>query len=374
MTAIVHRTPGLIDIRAFTTMGLSAKVGTNPIGMFGTGLKYAIAVLVRNGARPVVWIGRDRYEFFCQGTKFRDKEFQLVRMKRQTWSLYGLGRPRTIDLPFTTEYGRNWEMWMAFRELEANTRDEGGITDMLPEEAGRDVGQDGFTTIVIDHPAYVEAWQNRDDVFLPGGQSVRLADEGLQLIQEPSQRVYYRGLRAMDVSKPTLFTYNILAGLDLTEDRTFKHEFQVRDIVARHVLVCDDAALIERFVTADKDVWEHGMDFPRWQKPSEAFRAVAEARPRGASVAMASYYVHHDRRPATPVENIELKHKGPWRLSEDQDEVLDADGQAVFAAPYGYEGRWGPTGLRIISGMGMETQPEPESAFGPLEADDEWAS
>jgi hypothetical protein len=64
---LVFETPGLIDLRAFTVMGFNAKPATeNPIGYFGTGLKYAISVLCRLGTKPVVWIGQDKYTFYTK--------------------------------------------------------------------------------------------------------------------------------------------------------------------------------------------------------------------------------------------------------------------------------------------------------------------
>ena len=55
---IVHSTPGLIDLRAFTTFGVNSKPNSkNPIGYFGTGLKYAVAVLARHKCPVTVWIG-----------------------------------------------------------------------------------------------------------------------------------------------------------------------------------------------------------------------------------------------------------------------------------------------------------------------------
>jgi hypothetical protein len=47
MTSLVFRTPGVLDLRALTTFGMSSKPNsTSPIGIFGTGLKYAVAVMV----------------------------------------------------------------------------------------------------------------------------------------------------------------------------------------------------------------------------------------------------------------------------------------------------------------------------------------
>lgn len=107
MSVLVFETPGHIDIRAFTLMGVSAKPSTtSSIGYFGTGLKYAVASLVRMGSRPVVWIGRDRYTFFNRPDKFRGVEFDKITMRRDRLGLRG----RNTDLPYTTMYGRKWTL------------------------------------------------------------------------------------------------------------------------------------------------------------------------------------------------------------------------------------------------------------------------
>lgn len=46
MSTIVFRTPGTIDVRAFTTMGVNAKLHPGAIGYFGTG-PHAPHVLIR---------------------------------------------------------------------------------------------------------------------------------------------------------------------------------------------------------------------------------------------------------------------------------------------------------------------------------------
>jgi len=45
---IIFHNQGELDIRAVTTFGLSVKKNDNPIGYFGTGLKYAIAALPKS--------------------------------------------------------------------------------------------------------------------------------------------------------------------------------------------------------------------------------------------------------------------------------------------------------------------------------------
>ena len=159
MTAVVvFETPTLLDVRALTIMGAHAKPNsTNPIGYFGTGLKYAIAVLVRMGCEPVIWIGRDRFSFSRLQSKFRGSEIETVRMR-----VLRVGRTRAqhYELPFTTRYGAKWEPWMAFRELESNTRDERGTTSVVElEDRELDLhdvgwGTEDRTRILVSHPDF----------------------------------------------------------------------------------------------------------------------------------------------------------------------------------------------------------------------------
>jgi hypothetical protein len=105
--------PGEIDIRGATIAGLSAKQGDSPIGFFGTGLKYAIASVLRWQGRISIWSGTEEYKFLARSLDFRGVEFQQIMMNDQ-------------PLGFTTEYGKTWQPWQIFRELYANALDEGG--------------------------------------------------------------------------------------------------------------------------------------------------------------------------------------------------------------------------------------------------------
>lgn len=47
--AIIFENPGELDLNALRIMGVSVKQSDSPIGMFGTGLKYAVATAMRLG-------------------------------------------------------------------------------------------------------------------------------------------------------------------------------------------------------------------------------------------------------------------------------------------------------------------------------------
>jgi hypothetical protein len=322
--AVVFTTPGLIDVRSFTTFGINAKPNSrNPIGYFGTGLKYAVAVLVRAGLRPVVWIGRDRHEFYVKDVDFRGKSFPMVRMKRSRWSLM---RTTHHDLPFTTELGKNWKMWQAFRELESNTRDEGGITEIEEggiteiEELNDYVRPVDRTTIVVEGEEFVQAYLERDNVFLPGGLSEQTDDSGAaQVLEGASKFLYYRGMRVAELDKPSLFTYNVLAPIELTEDRTCKYAFQPRENLAKVVVTSTDAEFIERIVLTDDGHWEHGLEFDyQSERPSDEFRALVRTRRGAMPPAVTRYYAGwrgDDRAVYDEPETTWDRYPRPWQTS-----------------------------------------------------------
>ena len=113
-----------LDIRAITMMGLSAKPNsTDPIGKFGTGMKLAIAVLLRLGAGVELYIKGQKYLFKTRTDDFRGQEYDQILMYKS--SVTGWLVP--TKLSFTTHLGSHWQPWMAFRELLSNTVDEDGL-------------------------------------------------------------------------------------------------------------------------------------------------------------------------------------------------------------------------------------------------------
>ena len=329
---IVHSTPGLLDLRAITTMGLSAKPSTaNPIGMFGTGLKYSIATLMRVGAAVTLYIGLDRYEFATSTDDFRGTPFNRLRVRQLR---HGLVKARWIDLPYTTEYGKFWEPWMVFREMHSNTLDEGGST--YPVDVPNnldDLAMPNTTTFIITLPEYDEAWDQRDEIFLPNG----VRSEGfnkIQVIKTETNNLYFRSLRVYKTDKPMLFTWNLLADMALTEDRTLASEYLARYEIACFILSSDDEDLIERVVTVSKDYWEHDLDWPTYLKPSAAFRAVMNRNPQYTNAYLPGYYERYAERPPQDANTIWKRHTQPWKVTTDA--IYDAKGIRILDKPYSY--------------------------------------
>ncbi|MFN3582933.1 hypothetical protein [Phenylobacterium sp.] len=261
--------PGLIPMEAVTTMGVSAKDGEAPIGMFGTGLKYAIACLLRTGQRITIWRGLDRYDFAKEAGEVRGKGFDFIYMTGPE------GRER---LGFTTHLGAHWETWQVFRELYANCLDEGGDIWMSEAEPAED-----HTTIWIEGAAFAEAAQERERYFL---QTQPLYKNSLVEVHPgESSCVYYRGVLVARLPHTAAFTYNLVGGVTLTEDRTLKDSYVVSSWVTYTLGHSTDRAVIAKALLSQG--YEKGLTFG---EVSEEFAetALELCERKGAAAVVAS--------------------------------------------------------------------------------------
>lgn len=268
MTVVVFKNKGEIDPRAFTSFGISAKDTDNPIGYFGTGLKYAVAVLLREGCGITVLSGERRMEFSAEPDTFRGKEFQFIHM-----TIDG-GEPR--ELGFTTELGKNWELWAAYRELACNCMDEGGEAFVL--NSGDILAMPSETLVIVSGSKFLEVHAARHTILLQSQALLRSRQVEVELhplSQENSNAVFYRGVRVHVSHKPCLYTYNVLGGVSLTEDRTLASEFALREVLDRAYLQLEDERVLEKVLLADSNHYEQDLDCHGWStQPSEAFLRV----------------------------------------------------------------------------------------------------
>jgi hypothetical protein len=232
---IIFENEGLMPLEAATTFGINVKLGQNPIGFFGTGLKYAIAVTLRLGGTFRLFLGTVEYEFYVKAEDFRGKEFGMIRMRKRNSPLK---RWSYEKLAFTTELGKHWKPWMAVRELESNTRDEDGSsyywedTEKDPVKFLRSFGTNpegegsisvGKTCIVVECEEMENAY-NEQVIFMPSDMELICENGYVQIFDKPADHIFFHGLRVTDC-KPTMFTYNFTGGVTLTEDRTSKYTY-----------------------------------------------------------------------------------------------------------------------------------------------------
>lgn len=262
MQSYVFQNRGVMDPRSITTFGVSSKENKSPIGFFGTGLKYAIAVLLRLKCDITIHSGPKTYRFSVKRDTLRVNEFDFIYMDS------GDG---PIPLGYTTELGKTWDIWQAFRELACNTMDENGsyyTTDSQPPHETTD------TTIVVTGLPFAAAWAERQDILLTD-RAPTWQNENLAIYPGKSRWIYYRGVRVYKTPRPTAQTYNILSDMYLTEDRTFKNSF-IADLRIRNAITDEvqDESVINTAVLASPDMeWESLQDFDSFTM-SQTFKTV----------------------------------------------------------------------------------------------------
>ncbi len=286
---ISFQNPGLIDPRCITTIGVSVKEGENPIGFFGTGLKYAIAIILRHGGKISIWRGLEELSFDVAEETIRGKAFNVVRMNG-------------AELGFTTDLGKHWKVWQAFRELHCNATDEGGFTTAAEVEPSPDA-----TTVRVDLPAMVECYYNRAKYLL---ETKPIIDGPFVAYHPgPSSGIFYRSILIGQISqKPHLFTPNLIEQTTLTEDRTIASAYDVGALIGKSILQCEDAEFLERFLTAPRDYAESELDLDWYYEPSDAFmRTVAKLIPdTSRSLNPTARKVYEKRQPAPDLIQAEL--------------------------------------------------------------------
>jgi hypothetical protein len=323
---IVFENEGLIDPLAITTMGLNAKVGENPIGFFGTGLKYAIAVLLRTGHQISIHRGTEELVFTTQSHESRGKRFELVAMNEQ-------------PIGFTTELGKKWELWQAFRELWCNCADENGRSFQTDFYSPKE----GCTSVTVIGSQFETIFGNRGE-FILATRPVKTF-KGLQVHPGASRTIFYRGIAVgrLPENQAPLHTYNITAQIDLTEDRTVKYDWEVKNIIAKAIHTATDKEFIEQAVCAPKGSLERSIDHTFYsEKPSQPFIETVERIHRTRAHDMNESAVNHANahRPLPAIQNFQL----------DAMEQTQFDAAVLFLESLGYEVREHP--IRFVESLG----------------------
>jgi len=308
---------GLIDLDVIRVMGVSVKTGDNPIGYFGTGLKFSLSTLLRTGHRVELRRGGEVLEFTAREVPVRGKQVQRVFMGEEA-------------LPFTTDLGRNWEIWQAYRELHSNTLDEAGeITDRE---------QTADTVIAVVGEAIQREYNNRGAIFIDSKPIA--ANEFLEVHPGPTRSVFYRGVRAGTLPEELMFSYNLLCPMTLTEDRTFESQYTVQWKLSQLIPRLPHRGIHAQLL-AKGDRWDQQLDFTMCGTPSQEFLDAAAA----------TYTNMTSSNAARRVVDRDLQQRGvfpPARLGE------EAQGMFLQAFPHLFRlgASLSPEDVEVVESLG----------------------
>lgn len=245
MAHVVFENPGLLDPKSITAFGVSSKEKSNAIGFFGTGLKYALAILLREGCEVTIESGSKTYRFGKRKNKVRVDEFEFVTMNNRS-------------LSFTTELGKNWELWQAFRELYCNCMDEDGKVFETKNQRLPAI-KPKTTRVIVRGPKFLDVYRDRESVILDS--KPLHTHPSVEIHSGESEFLYYRGVRAYRLHEKSMFTYNIMRKVDLTEDRTIKYLFEAEAAIRHGWMTCEDPVRVNRVLTVPNGTYEKGLNF-----------------------------------------------------------------------------------------------------------------
>lgn len=209
MNYLLIENRGEIDINSLILMGGSTKRDDKKaIGFFGSGNKYAVALLMRNNIDFKIFSGETEMVFTTKSIALKDKQFDQIVINDKETSL-------------TTDMGPKWTTWMAIREFVSNAIDEGGYnvvnstTNLAPHK--------GYTRIYIEHALEVEdVIQNWDKYFAFERTDAVLETNGNiiypQTNRDQSTILYRRGIRCHYSVTKSLFHYD-LNDFEINESR-----------------------------------------------------------------------------------------------------------------------------------------------------------
>lgn len=215
MTHLMISNKGEAEVGAFTLIGASSKRGdASKIGMFGSGAKLALAVLLRDNLPPMIYSGLKEYHLSLEEESFRGDTYQRLNLK------VGTTLHRTS---ITTQAGHTWGVKEALRDIISNALDE----DSSPriKMVASPAKKAGETRIFIPHSSEVEDFYRNLEYYFTFQREPVLSKEDGDLsfhlypkVRDGETILYRKGVQCYTSREHSLYDYD-LPSLDVGEDR-----------------------------------------------------------------------------------------------------------------------------------------------------------
>jgi hypothetical protein len=211
MQYLVIQNKGLIDPKALALMGASVKE-EGSIGEFGSGLKYALATILREGLKFAVYSGDRKIEISVKDESFREQSFGVIHID---------GQPTSI----TTRTGPKWTLREAIREIWSNAVDEGNSKWWVQKASDGPVHfPAGYSTFIIELNAEIQVMtENWQQYFVHDVPELSKNICG-RVLEQPTTNYFRRGVWICeDRNLPALFSYDF-SDIELPESRRVSSE------------------------------------------------------------------------------------------------------------------------------------------------------
>lgn len=202
---------GEIELEAFFLIGASSKRNQNgKIGFFGSGLKYGLAVFLRNNIDIKIYSGINEVKISTIKKQFRGESFDQIVING-------------IETGLTVQMGIDWEPWFAIREIYSNSLDENESKIEIVEESETIPDFDKtrfYVEITKDIQKCLDKW---DEYFSEKRQDLVFRNDDMTVFNGGDDYIIYRkGIQCHKSPYKSLFHYDV-KDIEINESRTLKN-------------------------------------------------------------------------------------------------------------------------------------------------------
>lgn len=276
MKSISFTTPTLLSYLDLMSMGGSDKVGdVSLIGKYNSGLKYSMALALRNNIDFSVRVvdceysesfdrKRDTvyttgvYKEICEQTNKEKELIQITKSvsKESFFSVHcedlggGEFPEEYIQTGFSTQMGIDWELWMLLRELYSNMIDEGGT---YSENTSVDIKYGTVVTLRFKEDSeFADIWNNRH-LYINEKEPLFVISNDVEVLhnEESYLRIYKQNILVYkDEKVPSKYAYNIKFG-EIDEKRILSNLYSVEGDITYAIRHCKNEGYLKTIMSGD---------------------------------------------------------------------------------------------------------------------------
>jgi len=270
---------GEIEIKALKLMGASSKRDDESmIGYFGSGIKYAIAFLTREGYNFEIYSGLSKIKVTSKKESFREKNYDVIYINESETSL-------------TTEMGPDWKLWYSIREIYCNALDE---DDGDIENVDKITKKEGYTYFYIEINSEIKKFLShfseyfstkRKDILYEhilndNNCNPRLTrDCNIKLFNPIGDKliIYRKGIQCKSKDYNSIYDNSIydydLDQVSINESRIANHDWEISEKIANMYGCCNDIRILRKLFQhiIDSSYYECNLDWSYSNKFSEVW-------------------------------------------------------------------------------------------------------
>jgi hypothetical protein len=246
---IHFNTPTKLSIIDISSMGDSSKRNDkNTLGQFDSGLKYSIALILRNNIKLNVSVFSEGLleNYFTFSTKIISDE--STKKSKELIVVTDINGKDTIT-SFAKNLGYNWETYMILRELWSNMLDEGG--NVTENEENGILEEGTIITLEFDEKNdFFSIWQNRH-LYINQSKPLYEVSSSVECLRNTENylRIYKQNILVYEnKERPSRFAWNIKFG-DIDERRILSNVYSIEQNIAYDIQNTTNEEFLRAIIT-----------------------------------------------------------------------------------------------------------------------------